>query len=227
MGREIEKEALERKHEIIARIDIDNYNELNPETASRADVAVEFTVPSSVLKNIYKCFELDLPVVTGTTGWHENLEEVRKACQEGQHSLFHASNFSVGVNLFFVMNEYFTGVMNDFPQYDVGIRETHHIRKVDAPSGTAVSLAEIILSRLKRKNGWALDSKKEDDISIEAIREGDVTGIHSITWNSDIDYIEITHEAKNRKGFAEGAVLAAEYLFNKKGIFTMRDLLGI
>jgi 4-hydroxy-tetrahydrodipicolinate reductase len=227
MGQEIEKVAVDRKHTIIAKIDIDNYSELDEKLAEEADVAIEFTTPSSVLNNIYRCFEINLPVVTGTTGWHNEMAKVKKDCLEGNHSLFYASNFSIGVNLFFVLNENLAEMMNSFPQYDVLMKEIHHTRKLDAPSGTAITLADLITSQLKRKDNWTLGESKTHEIKIEAIREGDVKGIHTVKYESDIDFIEVIHNAKSRKGFAEGAVMAAEYLSNKKGIFTMRDLLGI
>ncbi|MGC9342198.1 MAG: 4-hydroxy-tetrahydrodipicolinate reductase [Bacteroidales bacterium] len=227
MGREIETAALARNHSVIAKIDIDNYDELNATLASEADVAIEFTTPSSVLKNIYKCFELNLPIVVGTTGWHNELDKIKRACNEGNHSLFYSSNFSVGVNLFFALNENLAEMMNNFKQYDVSMKEIHHTQKLDAPSGTAVTLADMIVARLERKSHWNLGEGKINEINIEAIREGDVKGTHSVKYESEIDTIEVTHSAKSRKGFAEGAVLAAEYLWNKKGIFTMRDLLGI
>lgn len=227
MGREIEKTAIEKGHSILARIDIDNYQELDQNLAAEADVAIEFTIPNSVLQNIYKCFELGLPVVTGTTGWHNELEKVKKDCIEGNHSLFYASNFSIGVNIFFALNENLAEIMNGFSQYDVLMKEIHHTRKLDAPSGTAVTLADIIISKLERKKSWTLAPGNEKEIAIEAKREGDIKGIHTVKYESEIDFIEVTHNAKTRKGFAEGAVLAAEYLSNKKGIFTMRDLLGI
>lgn len=227
MGHEVEKLALARNHSIVGRIDIDNYDDLNSNLASKADVAIEFTTPSTVLKNIYKCFDLDLPVVAGTTGWHAELEKVIKDCTNGNHSLFYSSNFSIGVNLFFALNELLAELMNNFPQYNVSMKEIHHTQKLDAPSGTAVTLADLIIQRLDRKSNWKLNEGQLDEICIEAIREGEVTGTHNVRYESEIDFIEVTHNAKSRKGFAEGAVVAAEFLMNKKGIFTMRDLLGI
>ncbi len=227
MGKEIEKIAIERNHDIINTIDIHNYSELNQENASKADVAIEFTTPDSVLKNIYRCFELDLPIVTGTTGWHKKLKDVSLRCKKDDQSLFYASNFSIGVNLFFALNEKMARLMENFEQYDVSIKEIHHTKKLDSPSGTAASLADIIRQNLSRKNDWTMEEPLPSDIHISAIREGDIKGIHSVKYESGIDFIELNHHAKSRKGFAKGAVLAAEYLLNKKGIFTMRDLLEI
>ena len=228
MGKEIEQVALERGHEVVLRIDLNNPGDLNTDSAAKADVAIEFTSPGSVVENLYKCFDLGLPVVTGTTGWHERLGEVREKCLDGGNSLLYASNFSLGVNLFFALNEQFARMMESFPEYEVSMKEVHHTRKLDAPSGTAVTLAELLIKELSRKSQWSLGEKADSkSIGIEAIREGDVTGIHQVKYESDIDFIELSHHAKNRKGFATGAVMAAEFLPGKKGIFSMRDLLGI
>lgn len=227
MGKEIEQAALSKDHQIIEKIDIENYDKLNASLAKEADVAIEFTQPSHAVKNILRCFSLDLPVVCGTTGWHDQLDSVAKECMAKNQSLFHASNFSLGVNLFFALNEKMAELMNAFPSYNPEMVETHHTKKLDAPSGTAVSLAEIIIGKLDRKNDWKLGEGGSGDIKIQAKREGDVFGIHSIKYDSETDYIEMTHFAKNRKGFASGALLAAEFIHNRKGVYTMRDLLGI
>lgn len=227
MGREIEKIALERGHTIVKTIDIDNRSDLNSALAKQVDVAIEFTSPNSAINNIYSCFELGIPVVAGSTGWHEKLEEVTTNCLKGNHSLFYASNYSIGVNLFFALNEKFAQMMNSYPQYKVSMEEIHHTQKLDAPSGTAVSLANIIIEYLDRVSDWKLDSTSDKILPIKAIREGDVKGIHKVKYEAEEDYIELVHHAKSRKGFAMGAVFAAEYLKEKKGVFTMRDLLGI
>lgn len=227
MGHEIEKIAIERGHSISGIIDINNAEDLNPSLNSESDVAIEFTTPESVINNLYRCFEIGLPVVAGTTGWHEKLNEVMDRCREGNCSLFYASNFSIGVNLFFAMNKKFAKLMEKFPQYDVSISETHHTQKIDSPSGTAVTLANLISEELSGKNGWTSEKPNKRDIQIEAFREGDIKGIHTVKYDSDIDFITLTHHAKSRRGFATGAVLAAEYLYGKNGIFTMRDLLDI
>ncbi|MFW5644439.1 MAG: 4-hydroxy-tetrahydrodipicolinate reductase [Bacteroidota bacterium] len=227
MGHEIEKAAIERGHTISGIIDVHNTEDLSSSLAEKADLAIEFTTPSSVLDNLYRCFELNLPVVTGTTGWHDEIDSVKEKCLSGNKSLFYASNFSIGVNLFFVLNEQMARIMNKFANYDVSIEETHHTQKLDSPSGTAVSIAQIIEEQLTRKTGWKLDDAGKDEITVKAIRSGDVKGIHKVRYESDEDFIELTHTAKSRKGFAEGAVVAAEFMKNRKGVFTMRDLLGI
>jgi 4-hydroxy-tetrahydrodipicolinate reductase len=227
MGREIEKIAVQRNHSIDIIIDIDNIEDIKSEKFKSCDVAIEFSIPSAVLKNIYSCFEAGVPMVTGTTGWNDHYGEINDLCKEGGHALFHASNFSIGVNLFFAINEFTANLFNNFPEYDVKMSESHHIHKLDAPSGTAISLAEILMNKLERKKSWSLDEKTDENIQIEAIREGEITGIHEISYESDMDFIELKHHAKTRKGFALGAVLAAEFIYNKTGIFTMRDLLGI
>ncbi len=228
MGHEIEKLAAERGHSVELVIDIDNLEDLNPDNLRRTDVAIEFTAPTSVTGNILTCFEADLPVVTGTTGWYEELPGITGQCKREGKSLFYASNFSIGVNILFAVNRYLAGLMNKFVQYDVRINETHHTQKLDAPSGTAISLADQILSALERKVKWTLgDTTTENEIMISAVREGDIKGIHEIIYESDVDLITLRHEAKSRKGFALGAVLAAEFLNGKKGVFTMQDLLGI
>ena len=179
------------------------------------------------LSNIYSCFDADIPIVTGTTGWNNELEAVTKECTNGGNALFHASNFSIGVNLFFEINEYVGKIMNNFPDYEVSMKESHHIHKLDAPSGTAITLTERIIKNLLRKKSWALGDAKSDEISINAIREGEITGIHDVLYDSHVDFINLTHHAKNRQGFALGAVIAAEYIKDKKGVFTMKDLLRI
>jgi len=225
MGKEIEQVLRSRGHDISLIVDLNNRAELNQNAASNADLAIEFTSPESVLDNIYSCFDLGLPVVTGSTGWHDKLGEVTKKCIEKDQSLFHASNFSIGVNLFFELNEKLTKLMNPFPEYDVKMKEVHHTQKLDEPSGTAVSLAEQIIRNLERKNTWTLGEGDAGSVGIEALREGNIKGIHSVRFESDIDFIEIKHEAKTRKGFAMGSVLAAEFLHGKKGVYTMKDLL--
>ena len=228
MGHEIEKIALERGHEIPLVIDLDNPGDLMPDKLGTVDVAIEFTTPTSVIENIKKCFNANVPVVAGTTGWHEELGGISELCRQKDQSLFYASNFSIGVNIMFAVNEYLAGLMDGFEQYDVSIDETHHTKKLDAPSGTAISIADQILGSLRRKEKWSLGKARSDyEIAIQAHREGDVKGIHKIKYESDVDIITLNHEAKSRKGFAMGTVLAAEFIQNKKGVFTMRDLMGI
>jgi 4-hydroxy-tetrahydrodipicolinate reductase len=227
MGHEVEKIILDRGHSLTKIIDINNRNELKDLKKSGTDVAIEFTTPETVVENIYSCFEIGLPIVTGTTGWHDKLQEVSRVCGEKDSSLFYASNFSIGVNIFFAVNKNLAGIMERFEEYDVSLEETHHTQKLDAPSGTAVTLADIIEEELTRKKGWSLDASDRDMISVRAYREGDVKGNHKVKYESEIDFIQLEHNAKNRKGFALGAVLAAEFLQMKKGVYTMQDLLGI
>jgi 4-hydroxy-tetrahydrodipicolinate reductase len=228
MGREIEKAAIDKGHEIGLIIDIENQGDLNIEKLNGIDVAIEFTIPGSVVSNIRKCFDAGVPVVTGTTGSHKLLPEVIQECKTKGQSLFYASNYSIGVNLFFSLNESLAKIMNSFPEYEVGISEIHHTQKLDAPSGTAISIAEILLKEIERKKNWRLtDNPNPDEIAVEAIREGDVKGFHEVCYDSEIDTIRVNHFAKSRKGFAFGAVMAAEFIHNRKGVFTMRDLLGL
>ncbi len=228
MGHEIEIAAKSRGHEIVLIIDLENPEDLAPSKLGVADVAIEFTTPGTVIQNLKKCFDANVPVVTGTTGWYEELPGMISLCEKKAQSLFYASNFSIGVNILFAVNEFMAGIMDSFEQYDVRITEIHHTQKLDAPSGTAITIAGQILNALKRKSKWSLDEVQNlNELMIKALREGDVKGIHEINYESDEDLISLRHEAKSRKGFAVGAVLAAEYLAGKKGTFTMRDLMGI
>lgn len=225
MGREIEQIARNRGHEIVSIIDVDNQQDFESEAFRSADVAIEFTVPSVAVQNYRKCFAAGVPVVSGTTGWLEHLPEIKEACRQGQ-TFFYASNFSLGVNIFFALNRYLARIMNDFPAYEVKMEEVHHIHKLDAPSGTAISLAEDILEELDRKTGWVEGREAApEEIGITAIRRDEVPGIHTIEYESDVDTIRITHDAKSRKGFALGAVVAAEFTCGKKGFLTMKDML--
>lgn len=227
MGHEIEKIALERGHEIVCIIDMNEEKKFTSPEFMSAEVAIEFTSPESALQNFRQAFAAGVPVVSGTTGWLAHLDEIREACEKNGNTFFYASNFSLGVNIFFALNNYLAKLMNRYPAYDVRMEETHHIHKLDAPSGTAITLAEGILANIDRKTGWALgnDAEKTDKLRIDAFREGEVPGIHSIIYESDADTICITHDAKNRKGFALGAVLAAEFTKGRSGFLTMNDLL--
>lgn len=226
MGHEIEKVALQRGHEIVCIIDMGEEEKFDSPEFRSADVAIEFTAPGSALQNYRRAFAAGLPVVSGTTGWLDHLDEIREACDKEGKTFFYASNFSLGVNIFFALNNYLAGIMNRFPDYDVRMEETHHIHKLDAPSGTAITLAEGILAHIDRKEKWVLGkTENESDLSIEAIREGEVPGIHTVIYESDADSIRITHDARSRKGFALGAVLAAEFTKGKKGFLTMEELL--
>ena len=226
MGKTIEKILIERGHSIVSIIDIDHPDDFQSDAFKSADVAIEFTFPSAAFDNYLKCFAADVPVVAGTTGWLEHLEEVKSICENEGKTFFYASNFSLGVNIFFAVNQYLAKLMNCFPQYDVSISETHHIHKLDAPSGTAIVLAQDIFKRVERKKQWTL-AKTDDpaDLTVEAIREGEVPGIHEIMYESDVDFIQIKHSSKSRMGLALGAVLAAEFTVGKKGFLGMNDLL--
>ncbi|MCI5451167.1 4-hydroxy-tetrahydrodipicolinate reductase [bacterium] len=225
MGRMIEGIALSRGHEIVSVIDIDNQQDFESEAFASADVAIEFTTPWTAYDNYLKAWKAGVKVVSGSTGWmKDHGDEVRRACSEGGKTLFWASNFSVGVAIFSAVNEYLAKIMNAFPQYDVNMVETHHVHKLDAPSGTAITLAEQIVDNLDRKKKWGLHETAQDVLRIDDIRRGEVAGIHSVTYDSPEDMITITHDAHGRTGFALGAVLAAEYTANHEGLLTTSDL---
>jgi 4-hydroxy-tetrahydrodipicolinate reductase len=228
MGKEIEKIALERGHEILFRFDITNREDFTVENLKKTDVAIEFTQPDTAFENYLKCFEAHIPVVSGTTGWLEKLSNIKEQCKKENQTFFYASNFSIGVNITFRLNKFLAEMMNKFHGYSVSIMETHHTEKKDAPSGTAITLADDIISISgtvkKRVQECAVDNT---EIAVHSIRMGNVPGIHTIKYESAVDYIEITHSAKNRKGLAEGAVSAAEYAIKNSGFLTMNDLLGI
>lgn len=225
MGKTIEQIALERGHQIVSIIDINNPEDFGSEAFRSADVAIEFTTPATAFNNYMKSFEAGVPVVSGTTGWLDRMDEIKEMCEKEGKTLFYASNFSIGVNIFFALNKYLAKIMNRFPSYNVQLEEVHHIHKLDAPSGTAITLAEDILENVDRKDRWILGAEeKPGDIAINAIREGEVPGIHEITYDSEVDYISIKHSAKSRKGFAFGAVIAAEFTCGKKGLLGMKDM---
>lgn len=225
MGKAIERIARERGHQIVSIVDINNREEIYSDTFKSADVAIEFTTPATAFDNYLRCFEADLPVVSGTTGWLDRMGEIKEICEKGHKTFFYASNFSIGVNIFFALNNYLAKIMNNFPAYDVRMTEIHHVHKLDAPSGTAITLAEGILANMDRKDRWTLETAAEStDLPIHAIREGEVPGIHEIIYESAADTISIKHDAKGREGFALGAVLAAEFTVGKKGFLGMNDL---
>lgn len=228
MGKEIERVAVAGHHEIVLKIDDKNTGELISGNLKKADVAIEFTTPQSAAGNILKCFEASVPVVSGTTGWLDRLEDIKKICFEKKQAFFYASNFSIGVNLFFRLNEYLAELMKSYPQYYPSIEEIHHLHKKDAPSGTAITLAEGLMKARGGLTKWVLnnDEIKEGELPIDSIRLGEVPGTHTIYYTSEADEIKISHEAYSRRGFAEGAVRAAEWLAGKKGVFGMKDLLG-
>lgn len=228
MGKEIEKIAVSRGHRIILALHEENTAEFTEENLKKADVAIEFTRPEAAPENVNRCLKAGTSIVSGTTGWNDKIQEAKDLATSSATSFIHASNFSPGVNLFFALNEHLAGLMQNFEQYDVSMTEIHHTKKLDAPSGTAITLAEGVLSKISRKKNWKLKEEAgQDDLSIKAIREGDVPGTHQIQYSSSIDDITITHEAHNRQGFALGAVLAAEYINGKTGVFTMRDVLKL
>ena len=230
MGKTIEQIARSRGHEIVSIIDVDNQQDFQSEAFRSAQVAIEFTNPAAAYDNCRRAMAAGVKVVSGSTGWMaRHGEEMRRLCREEGQTLFWSSNFSLGVAIFSAVNKYLARIMNQFPAYDVSMTETHHIHKLDAPSGTAITLAEGILKELDRKTRWELaasttDESKEDALRITAIRQGEVPGIHSIRYESEADSITITHDAKNRSGFALGAVLAAEYTANHQGWLGMEDL---
>lgn len=228
MGQLLERIAKQRGHKIVSIIDTDNVADFDSDAFRSASVAFEFTTPQTAVDNIKRAWEQDVKVVCGTTGWASALPSVLETLRSDDKSLFWASNFSVGVNIFWAINRKMARLMNRFAQYEVDIEEIHHIHKKDAPSGTAVTLAEVVTDELSRKNGWTLSPQKEHDkIEITAIRQGDVCGIHTIRYESHEDTITLTHEAKSREGFALGAVVAAEFIDDKVGYFTMDDLLQL
>ncbi len=226
MGQEIEKLAIKREHEILLIInnqeDWKNHGEFLP----NADIAIEFSTPSTVVDNIYQCFNANVPVVTGTTGWLEEQAKIRKNCVEHHHSLFYSTNFSIGVNLFFDLNRHLARLMTRWEGYEISIEETHHIHKQDAPSGTAIVLANDIIRIIERKEKWVKElSENPGEVGIKSLRTEDVPGFHQVKYESEEDIIEIRHNAKSRKGFALGAIMAAEWMIGKTGYFEMKDFL--
>ncbi len=238
MGKMIEQIALSRGHEIVCIIDIDNTEDFDSPAFASADVAIEFTAPTVAYGNYLRAFKHDVKVVSGSTGWmKEHGDDVKRLCEEEGQTLFWSSNFSLGVAIFGAVNTYLAKLMNRFPEYDVKMEEVHHVHKLDAPSGTAITLAENILKQMDRKQEWVrgtlhnadgsvtpTEHKRAEELEIDCIRRDEVPGIHSITYNSEADCITITHDAHNRKGFALGAVLAAEYTAQHHGLLTMSDM---
>jgi 4-hydroxy-tetrahydrodipicolinate reductase len=222
MGKVIERIALERGHEIVLRKD----RNTSFEGLSLADVAIDFSIPSSAVENISTCFQYGIPVISGTTGWLNHYQEMVDLCTEKNGSFIYGSNFSLGVNVFFELNAYLAQMMANLKQYTVSMEEIHHTQKLDAPSGTAITLAEEIIKQSTYKN-WTLETPIGNEIHIEAKRIENVPGTHSVFYKSEVDQIEIKHTAHSREGFAFGAVIAAEWLKDKKGVFTMKDVLGL
>lgn len=228
MGKAIEEIALQRGHQIVLKIDQPNLHEFTQENFSKADVAIEFTSPHTAYENVKKCIGFGTPVVCGSTGWTDRLEEMKKYNAAQQGGFIYSSNFSIGVNIFFEINKRLAELMAPHPDYEVILEEVHHTQKKDAPSGTAITLAEQVLERLKRKKQWVNElSDNPEDLEIISQREDPAPGTHHVKYSSAIDDIEIIHTAHSRKGFASGAVLAAEFLAGRKGFFTMKDVLNL
>lgn len=222
MGKMIEHIAVERGHQIVAKIDIDtvevNYSDM--------DVAIDFSTPQAAFENIKNCMEAGVPIISGTTGWLDKYDKAVALCNKHQGAFIYASNYSLGVNVFFQLNAYLASMMSNLSEYQVSIEEIHHTQKLDAPSGTAITLAEGIIDNSGYK-GWKLNSASSEEIPIHSIREGEVPGTHTIAYRSEVDRIEIRHVANNRQGFALGAVVAAEWIQGRKGVFGMKDVLGL
>lgn len=227
MGHEIESAALGRGHAIRLIVDKDNLDDLNERSMKDIDVAIEFTTPDTAFENVVKCLRMKIPVVSGTTGWLDNYERAVEECRQNRTSFIHSSNYSIGVNILFKLNRELARYMSGLDQYKPFIEEIHHTKKLDAPSGTAIALALGIAESHSKFDGWCPDIPlKPGKVPVKAVREGTVPGTHTITWDSDIDVISLRHEAKNRKGLALGAVIAAEFISNRTGVFTMDQVLG-
>ncbi|RZM30465.1 MAG: 4-hydroxy-tetrahydrodipicolinate reductase [Pedobacter sp.] len=232
MGQIIERFALERGHEIVLKINIDNQEDLTAANLRKADVAIDFSTPDAAIDNIYACFDANLPVVVGTTGWYGQLQEVKNDCLERNNALLYGSNFSIGVNLFFHVNKLLAGVMNNFPAYEVQVEEIHHTQKLDSPSGTAMTIAEGIIDHLDRKSEWVNelvgtpfeDVVKKEQLLIESHRIENIPGTHTVVYSSEVDEIEFKHTAHSRSGFALGAVVAAEWLEKRQGFYNITDI---
>ena len=225
MGHEIEQVLLDRGHSVALIIDQDNAHDLCAEKLAEVDVAIEFTTPTTAYSNVRTCIECGTPVVSGTTGWHDKLEELQALCREKDSTMIWSSNYSLGVNITFRLNRYLAELMNRFEGYNVAIEEIHHTQKKDAPSGTAISLANDILERVERKQRWLNEPTEEGDaIAITSLREGTVPGTHTVTYLSKDDKIEIKHTLFSRRALALGAVVAAEFVATRKGVFTIDDL---
>lgn len=228
MGHAIEEIALQKGHEIVLTIDVDNTADLTKENLQKADVAIEFTSPRSAPDNLKKCFDAGIAVVCGSTGWLDRWDEIKKYCEAHDGAFVYASNFSIGVNLFFELNSFLARIMAKHPEYDVALEEIHHTEKKDAPSGTAITLAEQVMDLIRTKKVWVNHiSDNAQELEITSERFGKTPGTHKVKYKSAVDDIEIIHTAHSRQGFAAGAVLAAEFLKGRKGIFRMKDVLGL
>ncbi|MBP7512820.1 MAG: 4-hydroxy-tetrahydrodipicolinate reductase [Bacteroidia bacterium] len=237
MGMAIEKIAIAKGHEIVYKVNLENAYDFMPLSLKNVDVAIDFSMPTAAVDNILKCFSTKTPIVVGTTGWYEQFDEIKAKCLAEDQAMVHSTNFSIGVNLFYKLNKVLASLMAHFDSYDVMIEEVHHTAKKDHPSGTALSLAGHIMDEIKTKTAirerlifgkdQPAQSAKPHELLIESYREGDVTGIHRVKYESMIDSIELTHDAKSRYGFAKGALMAAEWIVGKKGIYTMDDILNL
>lgn len=222
MGKMIEKVAVSRNHEIVAKIDVDSESP----NFKNIDVAIDFSMPTAAFENISQCLENEVPIISGTTGWLENYGEAARLCEERKGAFIYASNFSLGVNVFFQLNEHLAKMMSNLKDYNVSMEEIHHTQKLDAPSGTAITLAEGVISNSDYE-GWELDAKDGAKIPITSKRIGSTPGTHTVKYENEIDAIDIKHTAHNREGFALGAVIAAEWIYGKTGVFTMKDVLNL
>ena len=228
MGKEIEKIALSRGHSVVLAIDINNRHDMTKENLQKADVAIEFTSPTTAYNNYLACFNAGIPVVSGSTGWTDKFDEIASLCKKTGNTFFYSSNYSLGVNIFFEMNKRLAAIMNKFPEYDVCLEEVHHNEKLDAPSGTAITIAKDILSEIDRKKDWRLNEfKTTEELQVVSKRLGTTPGTHIVSYDSPDDTIEIKHAAKSRRALAFGAVVAAEFVMGKKGVFGMKDLLDL
>ena len=227
MGKAIEALAAQAGHETVLRIDAQSAGSRTPENLRACDVVFEFSRPEIAYEHLRLALESGVPVVSGTTGWLDRFEEIRRLCKDRGGSLFYASNFSIGVNLFFAVNRYLARLMNDHASYEVSIREIHHVHKLDAPSGTAITLADILIGELDRKRSWVVgEAGAPEELAIDADRVGEVPGTHEVVYHSPVDTLTLRHDAHTREGFARGALLAAEWLIGRKGVFGMEDMLG-
>lgn len=234
MGKTIHGLGERQGHSFPLIIDLENREALQSDEFRNVDVAIEFTTPDSAVDNIITCFNQAIPVVSGTTGWNERLQEVEQYCRKANGGLFHASNFSIGVNILFAMNRKLAKMMNNHPQYKISVEEVHHVHKLDAPSGTAITLADQIIHEIEPLKAWMLNQPDQQErsnesavLEINAIREGEVKGRHSIKYESEVDSITLMHDAKSRDAFATGVLMAAEFMVGKKGVFGMNDLLKL
>lgn len=227
MGHEVEKIAVENGHFISLIIDNEKDWLEKGKFLKECDVAIEFSIPAIAIENIRKCFEAGIPIVVGTTGWYDQFQQISDLCVKGNKTLFYASNFSIGVNIFYDVNRRLASLLEKYPTYSPSMLEIHHAQKLDAPSGTAIVLGNDIIAANSRYSKLTENNPKPGEIPIQSIREGSVPGTHTITWNSDIDQISITHEAKSRRGLASGALMAAEWVQNRYGVFTMKDMLNL